>query len=343
MKLRLTRIACGLAALVLAAGAAWAAPGALTQRGMAEYDNGDLSSAIADLRQATRQNPRDLLALYYLANAYWQLNQNDRARPLFQRLAALDPTGQMGSEARKWLSANGNAGTMSAFHLPTVAYQPPAASSALGDVYVSKDGKLHVQPPVGFDETSDTPSNSGTRTVVEFMRDMPDGEATYIIQATYRRKAPSSDLRLSSVADVYDQADELLPDYAGTAGFDLGDSHEVTGGQEQGIRTHHRPAMTGQVRGFWAGDDFVVAVAIASRADWGAIQDAVERSMDTIKIQPVAARASASVAASRATGSASASPSATLAPDAPWWLRVQSQLASASPGLHAPPWGTPGP
>ncbi len=309
---------------------------------MSAYDNGDFRTAIADFTRALRQNPHDLLAMYYLANTYWRINDNDQARPLFRQLAALDPAGSYGAQARDWLSANGDASSMrGVIRLPSVAYTPETDTSKPGPPIVAKDGRLRITPPGGFKKRTDEsgPNAGEIHTRLVFTRDTPIGVATLLVEARYPARPASDADRHDALENLYADAGHLLSSLS-VGRYDLSDTEVTQDGREQDVTTRAEdgPPMRGRVRGAWIGDAFVVSVAIAPSKDWPALEQPMEDAIASIAVGAVAKAAPAAASAS-----VIPTPAPTLDPATPWWQRIQSEMGTSSSGLSAPPWGSPNP
>ncbi len=336
------RVAVLVGAMALLAGPALSAPSVFTSQGMAEYDNGKIRSAIADLTRALRQNPRDLLAIYYLANAYWRIDDNNQARPLFHQLAALDPGGAYGAQARDWLAANGDTNSMrGVIRLPSVAYQPQADDSKPGAPVVAKDGRLRITPPGGFAKRTDEsgPAAGEIQTRLVFTRDTPIGVATLLVEARYPARPPSDADRHDALENLYADAGHLL-DGLSIGRYDLSDTEVSQDGREQDVTTSGSdgPPMRGRVRGAWVGDAFVVGLALAPSKDWSVLERPMEAALSSVSIGPVPKARPATASASPVP-----TPTPTLDPATPWWKRIQSEMGTSSSGLSAPPWGAPNP
>ncbi|MDZ7642607.1 MAG: M48 family metalloprotease [Desulfurivibrio sp.] len=63
----------------------------LADRGVINFEAGRRQQALDDLAQARQREPDDPFIIYQQARIFQQLNQNDRARPLYERLLELTP------------------------------------------------------------------------------------------------------------------------------------------------------------------------------------------------------------------------------------------------------------
>lgn len=317
----------------------------LVQEGIALYEDGDFRGAIAILTQATRLDGRNARGLYYLANAYWRLDDLGRASDAFTRLLALDPKGPFAEDASAWLGARGNFEVLAARIQIAPAPGQPAKPSSPSSVTM-QDGWTRIDPPAGWVKASDEEvkvPGGGEYFHLSFRKDLGEGRAAHLVAEAHHAagKASPSPAR-RGVPGLTEIADRILGEL-GISEYQITRSKGLEGGQEYDFDAPAAAGgpMQGTVRGTWAGASLLVAVATAPRAAWPGLAKPLQAAASTLRTAPASERR---VDASREiSGGPSPSPGPSPTPDVPTFFMPRPGEPTLPPGLYPAPWSTPHP
>lgn len=72
-------------------------------RGADKYDNGEYEEAIANTQKALAIDDTHLMSLYYLGRAYQQLEENEKAITVYERIIELYPDNELADDARRFI------------------------------------------------------------------------------------------------------------------------------------------------------------------------------------------------------------------------------------------------
>lgn len=72
-------------------------------RGADKYDNGEYEESIANTQKALAIDDTHLMSLYYLGRAYQQLEENEKAITVYERIIELYPDNELADDARRFI------------------------------------------------------------------------------------------------------------------------------------------------------------------------------------------------------------------------------------------------
>ncbi|MBM3270191.1 MAG: tetratricopeptide repeat protein [Candidatus Sericytochromatia bacterium] len=354
---RTCRVAALAAAIAIAAGLATIAPAiagapaasraeSLVGEGIDLYDDGAFSRAITKLQEALQVEPRNAKGLYYLANAYWRLEDYDRATDAFSRLVKADPKGPFAADARDWLDAQGNFEVIASRikAQPYSGLTTPRTAGPRGAAM--QDGRTRIDPPPGWDRAADevVKDPSGRESYrLGFKKVLgAEGQAAHlVVEAHHRDATPAPASGRKAVPGLTEIGDRILSDL-GIDDYQVTRSRQLDAGQELEIASEKRGGVQGTIRAVWEGGTLLVAVALAPRGTWPAVSRQVAGSVGTLRTS--AAPASERKAAA-ATASVAASPAPARTPSlaVPTMYQRQPGDPTLPPAFYPAPWATPTP
>ncbi len=346
------RVAALAAVIALAAGVAVAAPAAvpasvqkteaLVAAAIGDYDDGAFVQAIARLQEALEQDPRNAKGLYYLANAYWRLEDYDRATDAFNRLLKADPRGPFAEDAREWLAAQGSFDVI-ASRIKVQPYTGGTTKIAGTTATVSMlDGRTRIVPPAGWTKAADEEvkdAGGGEIYRLAFRRDLGSGTpASLIVEAHHMDATPAPSSGRKAVAGLSEITDRILAEL-GVDDYQVTRSKALDAGQEFEFASDKLSGVQGVVRGVWDGTSLLIAVSMAPKTAWGAVGKQLAASVGSFRTSPGTA---ARKPGATATASAAASPAPARTPglSVPTMYQRQPGDPTLPPALYPAPWAT---
>lgn len=313
----------------------------LVSKGVTAYEEAAFSKAINDLENALLRDPHEPRALYYLANAYWRLDELPKAEKAFAALLAADPTGPFAQDARIWLRAQGN--------VEAISVRPPAPDKGAAarkrpgghfETFRLQDGRTRLNSPPGWAKIRNNVlkgADDAQVHVIEFRKSLGKGSAIFVLEARHglEKGTPESDLRQVAVRICQEQAfepprfpNELDLPPENIQYFDT--NRELSG------------PIRGSVREIWNGSSLLIAALTAPKAAWNSVQADYQTSMASLQLTPASrvdlgAKGNA-IASPKPTPSGSPTPKPT--PPVPTFFLPRPGEATLPPGLYPAPWAT---
>jgi hypothetical protein len=301
------------------------------------YDDGSFPGAVAKLNEALKLDARHAKALYYLANAYWRLDDYDHATDAFKRLLKADPGGPFAADARDWLAAQGSFEVM-ASRIKAEPYTGMTTSvSGRGRAVTMLDGRTSVLVPPGWSKDVDEEVKSGGIDYFRlvFKKDLPGGTGLLVVEAHHKNSAPTPGAGRKAVPGLIEAADRILGDQ-NVDDYEIKRSRTFDKGQELDFASDKLSGVRGSIRGVWEGATLLITVAMAPRSAWDTVDKQLAASIGSVRTSPGPAPKPGSAATASAAAAPAASPTPTSLPNL-------YKLPELPPELRRNPWATPTP
>ncbi len=315
----------------------------LVAKGMALYDDGAFGQAIQTLDSACKLDPRNARGLYYLANAYWRLDDYGHSTAAFTRLLALDPRGPFADDARDWLAAQGSFDILAArvkVRSGPAGTPPHERARVLATM---QDGWTKIEVPAGWTKAGDEVVKDpveGEFYRLALRKDLGGGQAaTLMAEAHHHNATPPPGKSKKAVPGLTDITDRMLSEL-GISEYQITRSRAVASGQEQEFEAPKAPGgpAQGSIHGVWDGTSLLVTVALAPKAAWAGVAK---------QVQPAAASLKTATASERQAGALSGltgpapTPTPRPTPNVPTFYMPRPGEPTLPPALYPAPWGTP--
>lgn len=318
----------------------------LVEQAMRLYDEGAFAQAIEALNAAAKLDGRNAKGLYYLANAYWRLDDFNRATDAFTRLLALDARGPFADDAREWLAAQGSfeilAGRVQVKPLPASPARPaPARVEA-----TMQDGWTRLAAPPGWSKDADEVVKEpavGQFYRLSFRKDLGGGQTAKLVAEAHHGSAdPPPGKTKGGFPGLSETIDRMLADL-GVTEYQVTRSKAVDNGQELEFEAVAAPGgpVQGAVRGVRSGPSMLVTVALAPKASWPGVAKQVQPAAASLKTATASERQAGALAG--AGGGPTPTPGPSPTPNVPTFYLPKPGDPTLPPGLYPVPWGTPVP